>query len=62
MALALSPDETFVVSVAADRQVVRYEIEVDSAPRSIASNSAGHASVAVRHDGLRIAVGGWDGW
>jgi WD40 repeat protein len=61
MAIAISNDETFVVSVAADHQVVRYEMRQEREPRSVKSNSAGHACVAFREDGEMIAVGGWDG-
>lgn len=62
MAIAVSTDESFVVSVAADRKVVRYEMDQTAEPKSIISNSAGHACVAIRGDGQVIAVGGWDGW
>jgi hypothetical protein len=62
MALALSKDETFAVSVAADRLVVRYEMDRKAEAKAITSHSAGHASISIREDGAVIAVGGWDGW
>jgi WD40 repeat protein len=63
MAIALSKDNTFAISVAADRQVVRYEVgQEGSVSRSVLSNSSGHACVAIQEDGETIAVGGWDGW
>jgi hypothetical protein len=63
MAIAVSKDESFIISVAADRQVVRYEMKREEAePKSVVSNCAGHACVTIREDGQVIAVGGWDGW
>lgn len=62
MALAVCKDRQFCVSVAADHQVVRYEMEDGTVTKSIRSNSAGNASIAIREDGKVIAIGGWDGW
>jgi WD40 repeat protein len=61
MALAVSQDQTYCVSVAADHQVVRYDTKQGDNIKSIRSNSAGHACVAIREDNKIIAVGGWDG-
>ncbi|UZJ55940.1 hypothetical protein CBS101457_005260 [Exobasidium rhododendri] len=61
MAVAVSKDEDFAVSVAADHRVVRYDMSGKAEPKSIASNSAGHACIAIREDGELIAIGGWDG-
>lgn len=62
MALAVSENEDFCVSVAADFQVVLYDMIKKEQTKVIRSNSAGHACVAIRKDGEMIAVGGWDGW
>lgn len=62
MALAVSKDENFCVSVAADHQVVLYGMAELGKIKTVRSNSAGHACVAIREDGKVIAVGGWDGW
>jgi WD40 repeat protein len=61
MALAVSNDRQYCVSVAADHQIVLYDIKEGAETKSVRSNSAGHASIAIREDGQVIAVGGWDG-
>lgn len=60
MSICLSPDNTFVVSVAADDLLVRYDL-LPVKVTATTAKSMGHASVSIRSDGQRIAVGGWDG-
>lgn len=60
LALAVSPNFDFAVSVGADDRLVRYEL--DNGKTSIAqTKTSGHASITVRQDGRLVAIGGWDG-
>ncbi|KAI0649353.1 WD-40 repeat-containing protein [Trametes meyenii] len=68
MALTVSVDGTFALSVSADHLVGRYNIvEADSAtdPKEACSafktKHPGNACVAIKDDGRVCAVGGWDG-
>jgi len=65
MALALSSDHSFALSVSADDRIVRYTLfpgAPDLKPPQVhRTQRQGKASIAVRNDGCVAATGGWDG-
>lgn len=61
MSSCLSHDASVAVSVAADDRIVRYELAKGKQVHSVTCRSTGNASVVLREDDARIAVGGWDG-
>lgn len=62
MSIAVSKNNAFCVSVAADRLLIKYDLNSGTVLKTMKSNSSGHACVAIREDDELIATGGWDGW
>ncbi|KAI0661582.1 WD-40 repeat-containing protein [Cubamyces menziesii] len=68
MAMAVSPDGSFALSVSADHLVGRYNIhELESVADAkeactvYKTGRPGNGSIAIRDDGRICAIGGWDG-
>ncbi|KAI1797265.1 WD-40 repeat-containing protein [Ganoderma leucocontextum] len=68
MAMTVSRDGAFALSVSADHLVGRYNLAEAEKPESLASactmhrtKHPGNGSVSIRDDGRVCAVGGWDG-
>lgn len=62
MSSACSQDGNFAVSVGADDIVALYYLNQDDHQvKTTKTRGMGHASVAIRKDGKKTAVGGWDG-
>ncbi|KAH9856558.1 WD-40 repeat-containing protein [Lenzites betulinus] len=62
MAMAVSPDGAFALSVSADHLVGRYNIaDAEAACTVFKTKHPGNGAVAIADDGRVCAVGGWDG-
>ncbi|KAH6913058.1 WD-40 repeat-containing protein [Coprinopsis sp. MPI-PUGE-AT-0042] len=62
MAMAVSSNHSFALTVSADHLVVRYNLsEETTEPTTYRIKNPGNASVSIRHDGRVCAIGGWDG-
>ncbi|KAF8440495.1 WD40-repeat-containing domain protein [Boletus edulis BED1] len=62
MAMAVSKDCSFALTVSADHIVGRYDLmEADQLARAFRTKHPGNSAVAIRGDGRVCAVGGWDG-
>ncbi|OAX39379.1 WD-40 repeat-containing protein [Rhizopogon vinicolor AM-OR11-026] len=68
MAMAVSLDCTFALTVSADHLVGRYDLltqegasEFTSIGTTFKTKHPGHGAIAIRGDGRVCAVGGWDG-
>jgi len=68
MAMTVSRDHTFVLTVSADHLICRYDLVHADSSESAKNSSVvhrtkhpGNAAVAIRDDGRVCAVGGWDG-
>ncbi|KAI0710149.1 WD-40 repeat-containing protein [Earliella scabrosa] len=68
MAMAMSRDGSFALTVSADHLIGRYNLSEAERPESLSTactvhrtKHPGNASVAIRDDGRVCAIGGWDG-
>jgi len=67
MAMAISPDKLFALTVSADHLVVRYNLfetqDSESRPRFVKHRikQVGNGAIGIRDDGRVCAIGGWDG-
>lgn len=70
MAMAVSTDASFALTVSADHLIGKYNLNASVEPEEHSSASIGSAfrtkhpgngAIAIRHDGRVCAVGGWDG-
>lgn len=69
MAMTVSADRTFALTVSADHLVGRYDLlktqeeasESTSAGTAFKTKHPGNGAVAIRSDGRVCAIGGWDG-
>jgi len=62
MAMAVSRDCSFALTVSADHIVGRYElIEADQSARAFRTKYPGNGAISIRDDGRVCAVGSWDG-
>ncbi|KZV88287.1 WD40 repeat-like protein [Exidia glandulosa HHB12029] len=64
MAMAVSPNLDFAITVSADHLIGRYDLDessTDNPARAIQSKHAGNAALSIRSDGRVCAVAGWDG-
>ncbi|KIJ67111.1 hypothetical protein HYDPIDRAFT_109119 [Hydnomerulius pinastri MD-312] len=69
MAMAVSNDSSFALTVSADHLIGRYDLNASALPtqsESVPCNvfrtkHPGNATIAIRDDGRVCAVGGWDG-
>jgi len=67
MAMAVSKDHSFALTVSADHLVGRYDLntptqlEADQSARAFRTKNPGNATIAIRDDGRVCAIGGWDG-
>ncbi|KAH7928224.1 WD40 repeat-like protein [Leucogyrophana mollusca] len=67
MAMAVSRDSTFALTVSADHLIGRYDLispihtETESIATAFRTKHPGNAAIAIRDDGRVCAVGGWDG-
>ncbi|KAH9843518.1 WD-40 repeat-containing protein, partial [Rhodofomes roseus] len=69
MAMAVSRDNSFALTVSADHLIGRYDIrtieednaDADTACTAHRTKHPGNASIDIHHDGRVCAVGGWDG-
>ncbi|KAF8551384.1 WD40 repeat-like protein [Imleria badia] len=63
MAMAVSKDCSFALTVSADHLVGRYDLvlEADQSARSFRTKHPGNGAIAIRDDGRVCVVGGWDG-
>ncbi|KAG8213366.1 WD40-repeat-containing domain protein [Butyriboletus roseoflavus] len=67
MAMAVSKDCSFALTVSADHIVGRYDlntltqIEAEQSARAFRTKHPGNGAISIRDDGRVCAVGGWDG-